>query len=85
MAEYRCGTCQDTGTVCENDPGQPWEIATAFHDPDKCGGAGMPCPACCSPVPEDGTVSISLAFTPDWQRPALGHAAPVRPARTRRR
>jgi hypothetical protein len=41
------------------------------HSADCYGGAGMPCPFCCSPIPEDSTVSIGVAFTPDWKRAAL--------------
>lgn len=57
----RCAACLDEGHVCENHPGRAW--------PDVCDcGAGMPCPACCSPIPQDGTRSIAEAFVPDWQR-----------------
>jgi hypothetical protein len=59
----RCVACLDTGHVCENHPHLPWE------HPEGCGcGAGMPCPACCSPIPEDGAQLVGLAFVPDWQR-----------------
>ena len=58
-----CSGCDDTGHVCENHPTRPWD---GISDADNaCGcGAGMPCPECCDPVPEDGTHSILAAFTP---------------------
>lgn len=61
MTTFRCSHCLDEGHVCETHPDKPWE-----HD--GCGGAGMPCSACCSPIPEDGRHSIAEAFTPDWKR-----------------
>lgn len=66
----RCRHCLDTGHVCENHPEFPWTGLSSpveGHDAD-CGGAGMPCPHCCSPIPEDGRHSIAEAFTPDWMR-----------------
>jgi len=79
---YDCRTCQDTGHVCESHPARPWGgfccdgPAKPGADGEKlcehgachCGGAGMPCTACCSPVPADGTRSITEAFTPDRLR-----------------
>ncbi len=62
----RCLHCLDEGYVCENHPAYPWDVLTEGHGP--CGGAGMPCPGCCSPIPEDGTHSIAEAFVPDWKR-----------------
>jgi hypothetical protein len=53
--------------VCEDHPEFPAFITVEGHSGD-CGGAGMPCPACCSPIPEDGTRSIAEAFIPDWKR-----------------
>ena len=65
----RCLHCLDTGHVCENHPAMPWEgLAGVTEGHADCGGAGMPCGYCCSPVPEDGQHSIGEAFTPDWQR-----------------
>ena len=65
----RCPHCLDEGHVCEDHPEYPWE---GFHGTveghREHGAAGMPCPACCPPIPEDGTASIAGAFTPDWQR-----------------
>lgn len=59
-----CWACADTGHVCENHPSRPWE-PIAGDSPEACGcGAGMPCPACCDPVPMDGTGRIGDAFTP---------------------
>jgi hypothetical protein len=63
----RCPHCLDDGAVCEDHPNYPAHIKTEGHDGERC-GAGMPCPACCSPIPADGTRPISEAFTPDWQR-----------------
>ena len=64
-----CPHCLDEGIVCETHPGFPWEVKVEGHDGTAPGhGAGMPCPYCCSPVPEDGTHSITEAFTPDWKR-----------------
>lgn len=61
-----CPACLDTGHVCENHPDHPWaELAGGV---ECCGGAGMPCPRCCSPIPMDGTTSIVVAFTPDRLR-----------------
>lgn len=65
----RCAHCLDSGHVCEEHPEYPWEVKVEGHDGTAPGhGAGMPCPACCSPIPEDGTTSITLAFVPDWKR-----------------
>lgn len=84
----RCTTCQDMGTVCENHPRRPWggmccgngggEVCG--HGACHCGGAGMPCEACCSPVPADGTVPIGWGFVPDWQRGDLDAALAERTA-----
>lgn len=84
----RCHNCNDTGHACENHPDRPWGYlccngpvpgsGLCGHGACHCGGAGMPCPACCSPIPEDGRHSIADAFTPDWMRhPARGR--PVAP------
>lgn len=61
--EARCRACADTGHVCENHPDQPWGGISDDINACDC-GAGMPCPACCDPVPQDGTSSIGDAFTP---------------------
>jgi hypothetical protein len=46
-----------------------WRIRVLCeHGACHCGGAGMPCPACCSPIPQDGAHPIAEAFTPDWKR-----------------
>lgn len=66
-----CGNCLDTGYACEDHPELPWEGAhgpTALH-PEH-GGTGMPCPTCCDPIPQDGTHSITEAFTPRHLRAA---------------
>lgn len=72
-----CSNCADTGTVCENHPDRPWgamcchegSFGSGLCEHGACGcGAGEPCPACCTPIPEDGTGSITDAFTPDWIR-----------------
>jgi len=69
--------CNDTGHACENHPDRPWggmccdgpaSGVLCEHGACHCGGAGMPCPVCCSPVPEDGAISITAAFVPDWRR-----------------
>lgn len=71
---FDCLNCRDTGHVCENHPDRPWaglvgHVEGACGDGYAgCGGAGTPCPACCSPIPEDGTHRIGEAFTPDRQR-----------------
>lgn len=62
----RCQRCFDSGYVCENHPDHPWAGIVAVEE--CCGGAGMPCPACCSPIAEDGTRSIAEAFVPDRLR-----------------
>jgi hypothetical protein len=77
----RCQSCQDTGHVCEEHPDRLWggmccdaagrgAAAACEHGACGCGAPGMPCPACCSPVPEDGRRSITDAFVPDWMRSA---------------
>jgi hypothetical protein len=66
----RCLHCLDEGIVCEAHPQFPWEITVEGHRADCYEPAGMPCPACCSPIPQDGTRSIAEAFVPDWQRTA---------------
>ena len=66
MTVLRCATCLDTGHVCENHPGHAWAGMAAVDE--CCGGAGMPCPVCCSEIPMDGSRSIVEAFTPDWMR-----------------
>jgi hypothetical protein len=66
MNEPICSSCSDSGYVCENHPDRPWGYLVA--DGCECGAAGMPCPECCSPIPEDGTHSIVEAFVPDRLR-----------------
>lgn len=57
----KCLTCDDTGHVCENHPDKQW--------PDDCEcGAGMPCPNCCDPIPQDGLHDIEEAFRPGKPR-----------------
>ncbi len=67
--EIRCPVCLDSGYMCENHQNYPWDVVVEGHRP--CGGAGMPCRVCCSPIPEDGTNSIVEAFVPDWKRQEL--------------
>ena len=64
----RCPHCLDDGHTCEDHPDFPWAVKVEGHDGEACGGAGMPCPYCCSPIPEDGRHSITEAFVPDWRR-----------------
>jgi hypothetical protein len=59
-----CTTCDDTGHVCEHHPHRPWDGISDADTACHCGGAGMPCPQCCDPIPEDGTHRIGEAFTP---------------------
>lgn len=62
-----CPACHDSGYVCENHPELPWAgVSSACDCACEC-GAGMPCPGCCSPIPEG--VSIGWAFMPDRLRP----------------
>ena len=75
--EPGCGGCRDTGTVCENHPDRPWAGLGAGPGACEC-GAGMPCPACCPPIPQDGTVDIGWAFVPGWQRAELNTALDAR-------
>jgi hypothetical protein len=68
-APARCPRCLDEGFVCEDHPDFPWEGEWGTVEGHaEHGGIGMPCPRCCSPIPEDGTTSIVMAFTPDWKR-----------------
>lgn len=76
-AVARCLHCLDDGLVCENHPRFPWESTVEGHRAD-CGGAGMPCPFCCSDIPADGTHSIAEAFTPDWKRAACASGSESR-------
>lgn len=62
----RCPHCLDDGMVCESHPEFPFGVDAEGH-PGDC-DMGIPCPACCPPIPEDGTHSIAEAFTPDWRR-----------------
>ena len=67
----RCLRCLDDGAVCEDHPDMPWEgVWGTVEGHAAHGGIGMPCPACCSPIPEDGSRPIAEAFTPDWRRTA---------------
>jgi hypothetical protein len=82
-APPNCVACQDSGHVCENHPTMLWgglccNDAAVYgvncpHGACGCGGAGRPCPACCSPIPPDATRSILEAFTPDRLR-TVGNA-----------
>jgi hypothetical protein len=67
VSAVRCLHCLDGGIVCEEHPDMPWDVTVEGHSAN-CGAPGMPCPACCSPIPEDGTRSIGEAFVPDWMR-----------------
>ena len=78
MADRTCTHPIGDGHVCENHPDRFWGYLCCEEVPGQevcehgachCGGAGMPCGACCSPIPEDGRHSIREAFTPDWKRP----------------
>lgn len=60
-----CRVCADSGHVCEEHPDLPWGGVVGAGC--RC-GAGMPCPSCCSPIPEDGTRSAVEAFVPDRLR-----------------
>jgi len=74
VTEPRCVHCLDDGEVCEDHPEFPAHINVEGHRGAEC-GAGMPCLACCSPVPQDGTHSAAEAFMPDWKR--AGDALPA--------
>jgi hypothetical protein len=81
---YDCARCGDTAHVCEDHPARPWGglccggpagpgpdgdgAVLCQHGACHCGGAGEPCGSCCSPVPADGTRSITDAFTSDGKR-----------------
>lgn len=68
-APPRCAGCLDEGYVCEDHETAPWEgLHGTVEGHAEHGGAGMPCPDCCSPIPEDGRHSITEAFVPDWKR-----------------
>jgi hypothetical protein len=62
-----CRACNDTGHVCENHPGKPWADISDAENACDC-GAGLPCVACCDPIPDDGSASIVAAFTPRVQQ-----------------
>jgi len=61
----KCMTCDDTGTVCEDHPNLPWDGLSDSLFACLCGGAGMPCPYCTMPVPQDGAHSIAENFIPN--------------------
>jgi hypothetical protein len=63
-----CANCDDTGHACENHPDLPWDGMSTSDVACHCGGAGMPCPTCCDPVPPDDTRSITEAFVPRHRR-----------------
>jgi len=56
-----CTNCDGTGIVCENHANRPWAGDSLREDACGC-GAGMPCPRCTRPVPQDGTHSILECF-----------------------
>ena len=56
-----CPSCRNTGHVCENHPDHPWGGISDAPNACAC-GAGMPCPECTTPVPQDGTHSITDCF-----------------------
>jgi hypothetical protein len=58
-----CQSCDNTGHVCENHPRRPWAAVSGRDDACDC-GAGMPCPKCTTPVPQDGTHRITENFIP---------------------
>ena len=70
MSAESCANCLDTGYVCENHPDRPWSPIVGGEHVDCCGGAGMPCPSCCSEIPMDGSHSIVDAFAPARLRAA---------------
>lgn len=70
-AAIRCAHCLDDGHVCEDHPDMPWEgLHGTVEGHAEHGAAGMPCPACCSPIHADGYTAITEAFVPDWRRRA---------------
>jgi hypothetical protein len=78
LALHRCARCLDDGMVCEDHPEFPWEgIHGTVEGHAEHGGIGMPCPACCSPIPEDGTRDIAEAFIPDWKRASASPSPPA--------
>jgi hypothetical protein len=87
----RCHVCRDTGHVCESHPERQWGglccdagaqgPGVCEHGACGCGAPGMPCTACCSPIPEDGRHSIVEAFIPDADRPAALERARQRAGR----
>lgn len=69
VTPIHCPHCLDTGHVCDHHPVFPWTDLAGPVEGHNCEyAAGIPCSYCCSPIPEDGTVSIAVAFTPDWMR-----------------
>jgi hypothetical protein len=78
LALHRCARCLDDGMVCEDHPEFPWEgIHGTVEGHAEHGGIGMPCPACCSPIPEDGTRDIAEAFIPDGKRASASPSPPA--------
>lgn len=65
MSGPRCLHCLDEGIVCEEHPQSPAHVTVEGHAEHA---PGMPCPACCSPIAQDGRHSIAGAFIPDWRR-----------------
>ncbi len=69
QVKVHCLHCFDEGMVCEEHPAFPcYDDWGPVEGHGSCGGAGMPCPYCCSEIPMDGTQSIGDAFVPDWKR-----------------
>lgn len=54
-----CPKCHDMFWVCEEHPGRPYGGMAGC----KCGGAGMPCPACNEPEPGERP-RLPADFTP---------------------
>lgn len=77
-APVNCPACHDIGHVCENHPTLMWgglccddaaiQGVNCVHGACGCGGAGMPCLACCSTIPQDGTHYACEAFVPARER-----------------
>jgi hypothetical protein len=64
----KCTLCEDSGWVCEEHPGRPWEGPNAC----PCGAPGAPCPWCNMPA-EGETPRMPDGFKVDVDKKGWRH------------